>query len=36
MDDRRNSDTAVVPEKSRNASTADAMEERAVAKGKLA
>jgi hypothetical protein len=33
MDDRRKSDTAVVPEKSRNASTADAMEGRAVAKG---
>jgi hypothetical protein len=36
MDDRRKSDTAVVPEKSRNASTADAMEGRAVAKGTLA
>ena len=36
MDDRRKSDTAVVPEKSRNAadaSTADAVEGRAVAKG---
>jgi group II intron reverse transcriptase/maturase len=33
MDDRRKSDTAVVPEKSRNASTADATEGRAVAKG---
>ena len=33
MDDRRKPDTAVVPEKSRNASTADAMEGRAVAKG---
>ena len=33
MDDRRKSDTAGVPEKSRNASTADAMEGRAVAKG---
>jgi hypothetical protein len=33
MDDRRKSDTAVVPEKSRNASTADAMEGTAVAKG---
>ena len=33
MDDRRKSDTAVVPEKLRNASTADAMEGRAVAKG---
>src|SRR5436309_15927153 len=36
MDDRRKSDTAVVPEKSRNAddgSTADAMEGRVVAKG---
>ena len=37
MDDRRKSDTAVVPEKSRNAadgSTADATKGRAVAKGK--
>ena len=33
MDDRRKSDTAVVPEKSRNAPTADAMEGRAVVKG---
>src|SRR5688572_33245089 len=36
MDDRRKSDTAVVPEKSRNAvdgPTVDAMEGRAVAKG---
>jgi RNA-directed DNA polymerase len=33
MDDRRKSDTAVVPGKSRNASTADAVEGRAVAKG---
>lgn len=38
MDDRRKSDTAVVPEKSRNpvdASTGDATEGRAVAKGNL-
>jgi RNA-directed DNA polymerase len=38
MDDRRKSDTAVVPEKSRNAvdtTTADATEGRAVAKGNL-
>jgi RNA-directed DNA polymerase len=33
MDGRRKSDTAVVPQKSRNASTADAAEGRAVAKG---